>query len=77
MGKKNLDQPDKMSAAARDSGIETPGQPLPPLVILAIDDDPGMLRFYKVALADEDVRVESSTDPLHGSGIGWKPSTLI
>ena len=65
MGKKNLDQPDKTTAAARNAGIETTGRPLPPLVILAVDDDPGMLRFYKVALAEEDVRVESLTDPLY------------
>ena len=66
MGKKNLDESDNPLCSRRDSGIETPGQPPPPLVILAIDDDPGMLRFYEAALADEDVRIESSTDPLHG-----------
>jgi DNA-binding NtrC family response regulator len=35
-------------------------------MVLAIDDDPGMLGFYKAVLADESVRLESSTDPLHG-----------
>ncbi|MFZ0964584.1 MAG: sigma-54 dependent transcriptional regulator [Terriglobia bacterium] len=65
MGKENLDESDNPLAAAGDSGIEAPGQAASPLVIFAIDDDPGMLRFYKVALADEGVRVESSTDPLH------------
>jgi DNA-binding NtrC family response regulator len=65
MGKKNVDQPAKTTAAARNSGDETTGPPRPPLVVLAIDDDPGMLRFYKVALAEEDVRVESLTDPLY------------
>src|ERR1039458_191171 len=66
MRKENLDESDKLTADAGTSGAETPGQPAPPLVILAIDDDPGMLRFYKATLANEDVRVESSTDPLHG-----------
>jgi len=64
MGKENPDESDKPLTASRASGIDLPG-PLPaPLVILAIDDDPGMLRFYNVALADEHVRVESWTDPL-------------
>ena len=66
MRKGNLDESDKPIADAGTSGIETPGQPAPPLVILAIDDDPGMLRFYKATLANEDVRVESSTDPVQG-----------
>ena len=52
MGKENLDDPDRLVAAARTSGNEATSQPTPPLVILAIDDDPGMLRFYKVALAE-------------------------
>jgi DNA-binding NtrC family response regulator len=65
MGKKNLDESEKSMAGAGTSGIEVPGQPPPPLLIFAIDDDPGMLKFYKGVLADEDVRVESSTDPLH------------
>jgi DNA-binding NtrC family response regulator len=66
MRKENLDESDKPIADAGTSRVESPGQPAPPLVILAIDDDPGMLRFYKATLANEDVRVESSTDPLHG-----------
>ncbi len=66
MGIENLDAPDKSTADAGASGTEVSGQPAPPLVILAIDDDLGMLRFYKAALASEDVRVESSTDPIHG-----------
>ena len=35
-------------------------------MILAIDDDPGVLRFYEVALEGEALRIETSTDPLHG-----------
>ncbi len=65
MGKTNSDESTKPIRASRTPGIEIPGLPAPPLVILAIDDDPGMLRFYEVALAEEHVRVESLTDPLH------------
>jgi len=64
MGKENLGKSDKPTAAPRTPGIDVPGRLPAPLVILAIDDDPGMLRFYNVALADERVRVESLTDPL-------------
>ena len=46
------------------------GEPLDqaaaPLIVLAIDDDPGMLGFYKAVLADEGVRLECSTDPQRG-----------
>jgi DNA-binding NtrC family response regulator len=66
MSKDNLNESDNATADARASGSKPPGKPLPPLVIPAIDDDPGMLRFYKAALANEEVRVESSTDPFHG-----------
>ena len=34
-----------------------------PLVILAIDDDPGILNFYQAVMSDMDVRFESSTNP--------------
>ena len=47
-------------------GTEVPAQPAPSLVIIAIDDDPGMLRFYEAALTNEGVRVESAADPVHG-----------
>jgi DNA-binding NtrC family response regulator len=36
------------------------------LVVLAIDDDLGMLRFYEAALAKEGVRVEGAPDPHRG-----------
>jgi len=65
MGNENLDELDKPIVDTRATGIETPGQDTHSLVIFAIDDDPGMLRFYKAALANENVRVESATDPLH------------
>jgi DNA-binding NtrC family response regulator len=40
-----------------------PGEKNPPLVIVAIDDDPATLRFYETALGSMDVRLESTTDP--------------
>ena len=63
---KNLEDSDNRIAGPGTSGTEVPDQPTPPLVILAIDDDPGVLRFYEAALGDKDVRVESSTDPSQG-----------
>ncbi len=66
MGKESGDNLDKPIAAAGTDGIEPPDQPLPSLMVLAIDDDPKMLKFYEAALSDEDVRVTSSTDPLNG-----------
>ena len=66
MRKANIEESANRIAGARSSGIEASAQPVPLLVILAIDDDPGMLKFYKAALAGERVRVESAADPLHG-----------
>jgi DNA-binding NtrC family response regulator len=63
MGKEYFEESDKPLAATGTSEIES-GQSPPSVVIFAIDDDPEMLKFYKAALADEGVRVESSTDPL-------------
>ena len=37
-----------------------------PLVVLAIDDDLGMLRFYETIVREEGSRIESSPDPLRG-----------
>jgi len=36
-----------------------PARP-PQIVVLAIDDDPGMLKFFEAALANKGVRVEGS-----------------
>ena len=38
----------------------------PQLVVLAIDDDPGMLRFYESALVKDGVHVEGVLDPRQG-----------
>lgn len=46
------------------------GEPIPPLVIVAIDDDPGILGFYRAVLSGMGVRFESSTDP-------WQTLDLI
>ncbi|MGA2988335.1 MAG: sigma-54 dependent transcriptional regulator [Terriglobia bacterium] len=61
-----MEDSDNRIAGAGASGTGAIGQPVTPLVILAIDDDPGMLRFYGTVLANEDVRIEGSTDAIHG-----------
>jgi DNA-binding NtrC family response regulator len=66
MHKEDSDVTNNPFTGAGAPAIKVPGEATPPLVILAIDDHPEMLRFYKAALASEDVRVESSADPLHG-----------
>ena len=43
-----------------------PAQSLTQCVVLAIDDDPGMLKFYRAAMAMEGVRVEAASDPRQG-----------
>ena len=66
MGKESGNKPaDPMERTATPRS-EPHDQVAPPLMILAIDDDPGMLGFYKAVLASENVRVEVSTDPLQG-----------
>jgi DNA-binding NtrC family response regulator len=44
------------------------GKPIrpPQFVVLAIDDDPGMLKFFEAALANQGVRVEGASDSLQG-----------
>jgi two-component system, NtrC family, response regulator HydG len=53
--------------------------PAPPLVILAIDDDPKMLKFYEAIVSSEGVRFESSTDPVQGvkSAEDLNPNLII
>ena len=66
MSKKNTEESDSRIGGGEMSGTEVSGQSPLPLVVVAIDDDPGMLRFYKAMLASEDVRVEISADPIPG-----------
>jgi DNA-binding NtrC family response regulator len=47
-------------------GAEKPVQPPSQLLILAIDDDSGMLGFYKSVMSGEGVRLETSMDPTLG-----------
>ncbi|MBZ5672463.1 MAG: sigma-54 dependent transcriptional regulator [Acidobacteriia bacterium] len=56
------------NAAVADgtTGSRNASQPSSQLVILAIDDDPEILKFYELALAKEGVRVEGSADPHYG-----------
>jgi DNA-binding NtrC family response regulator len=51
------------------SSPKNSGPQVTPLLILAIDDDPRTLTFYKAALATENVRVESSVNPHEGLGM--------
>jgi DNA-binding NtrC family response regulator len=66
IGQENAHKSDNAVPGAATSPRENSAQPDRPLVILAIDDDPGMLRFFEAVVANEGVHVESSTDPLHG-----------
>ncbi len=36
------------------------------LVVLAVDDDPGMLKFYQSVVGEEGAQVEATADPLRG-----------
>ena len=74
MGKENLDESDKPTEAAGTPTTEARA-PSPPLAILAIDDDPGMLRFYEVALADERCPRRKLDGPTSCSGAGGNPQS--
>lgn len=65
MRKGNLDNPDAEIPASELAGLPDSGQQAP-LLILSIDDDPGMHEFYRAVLAHDGVRLESSTDPQQG-----------
>ena len=54
----------RQGSEAAESGKASPASPQ--LIVLAIDDDPGMLRFYESALGKDGVRVESALDPRQG-----------
>ena len=73
MRKAKLDESDPPHADPKRTGGELPETPAPPLVILAIDDDPGMLGFYKAALSSPDVRLECSMESNSRRGIGGNP----
>ncbi len=66
MDKGDVDESDNPSPAEGSAGNETSAQQSATLTILSIDDDPGVHEFYRVVLANESVRLESSTDPQQG-----------
>jgi DNA-binding NtrC family response regulator len=50
-----------------------------PLAIIAIDDDPGILKFYQAAMSGPGVEFESSTDPYEAMDliVAYNPSLVI
>ena len=60
------DESEKHKSEADNSAPKDAGQQNTPLLILAIDDDPRTLNFYKAAFASENARVEGSVDPYEG-----------
>jgi len=66
MNSPTFDESDKSWESAKPAGSLKTGAPLAQFVVLAIDDDPGMLKFYEAALTKEDVRVEGASDPRQG-----------
>ncbi len=50
-----------------------------PLTIIAIDDDPGILKFYQAVMGGPGVEFESSTDPREAMDIivAYNPSLVI
>ncbi|MGA2984539.1 MAG: sigma-54 dependent transcriptional regulator [Terriglobia bacterium] len=63
MSQTNADLGDSESGGHEISAAATPTEQNPAMVILAIDDDPGILGFYKAIMRGMGVRFESSTDP--------------
>ena len=62
MGLLNADLTD--SARGREgSGAGNSAEQNHPLVVVAIDDDPGILGFYQTVMSGMGMRFESSTDP--------------
>ncbi len=66
MGDESLEKAGETTAGAARAGAEGFGEGATPLVVLAIDDDLGMLKFYDAIVREEGARVESSPDPLLG-----------
>jgi two-component system, response regulator AauR len=66
MIERNSGESANAAVAGGTTGSRNASQPSSQLVILAIHDDPEILKFYKLALAKEGVRVEGSADPHHG-----------
>ena len=66
MSKEELEEPGENKPGASNSVAGVPDKVTAPLVVLAIDDDLGMLRFYETIVREEGSRIESSPDPLRG-----------
>lgn len=66
MAKMSSGEFENSAEAVGGPGAEKPVQPPSQLLILAIDDDSGMLGFYKSVMSGEGVRLETSMDPTLG-----------
>src|ERR1017187_284359 len=66
MSKEDMAAAGENRPGARNSVAGASDKVTAPLVVLAIDDDLGMLRFYETILREEVSRIESSSDPLRG-----------
>jgi DNA-binding NtrC family response regulator len=66
MGKENFDESGNAITGSGDSLRGVDGQSMPPLVVLAIDDDIAMLKFYSAIVGEAGARVETCEDPLRG-----------
>ena len=66
MGKNNIEELGGTILGGGDSAPGVSGQTAAPLMVLAIDDDLGMLKFYESIIGDEGARVEISPDPIKG-----------
>ena len=66
MSAEDIEHSREASAGAQTSSAGVSSEGATPLVVLAIDDDLGMLKFYDAIVREEGARVEISPDPLLG-----------
>ena len=66
MNDEKIEESPESGPGATNAGAGAVDKVVAPLVVLAIDDDLGMLRFYETIVREEGSRIESSPDPLRG-----------
>ncbi len=67
MSRDNIEESGEgIEGVERVGGGVMPTESKAPLMVLAIDDDLAMLKFYEAIVREEGARVESSSDPLKG-----------
>jgi hypothetical protein len=66
--------------ASNELGLAEAGKYAPSLIVLAIDDDEAMLKFYEAALSGDRVLLESVRDPQQGleplGTVDFRPAVL-